>query len=253
MTIWIMLLAALAGYLSGSISFARIIGRIVAPGENIERTALEMKGSGTTFELKAVSATSLAVRKGPKAGCATSILDMLKAAIPALAFRLLFPQDYYHLIAAAAAVIGHNFPIYHRFKGGRGMSAVMGGLFVVDWLAIPVGIAASALIGLAILRDVFFAYAGWVLLIIPWLWFRFGDPAYIIYAVVVNAVYWIAVIPELKEYLEHKRRGDFAGQKLLGGREGQDGGILQSLAHVFIGQSKQQPPSPEQDEPSETG
>jgi len=43
---------------------------------------------------------------------------MAKVAIPTLVFKLLYPQDPYLLIAAAAGMVGHIWPVFNRFKGG---------------------------------------------------------------------------------------------------------------------------------------
>ena len=69
------LLAAVVGYLMGTISPARLIGRRVSPGEDLSRTPFHLD-DGVTLEYSGVSATSVAMRKGPGPGCAGSILDM---------------------------------------------------------------------------------------------------------------------------------------------------------------------------------
>ena len=207
MNIWISLIAALIGYFLGAISFARLLGRKFAPDENLEKTTFAIPGSDQHFELKSVSATSIAMRKGPKEGCLTSILDMLKVTLPTLAFRLIFPHTYYYLIAAAAGVAGHNYPIYYGFKGGRGMSPLFGGLLIIDWLAIPITTAASMIIGLLLLKDVFFSYFGTILLLIPWILYRFTAWPYWLYAVAINVLCWSATLPELTSYIKLKQSG----------------------------------------------
>jgi glycerol-3-phosphate acyltransferase PlsY len=230
MSIWIALLSAALGYLLGSVSFARIFGRDVAAEDDLGRTAFEVAGSDKQFELRSISASSIAFRKGPKMGCATSILDMLKAALPTLAFRLLYPDQPYHLIAAAAAVAGHNYPVYYRFRGGRGMSPMFGGLFVIDWLAIPVTTIGSSLIGILIFRDIFISYMGGPVLLIPWMWFRFRDWQHVLFALVVNVLFWTAAIPELKQYVALKRSGDIRRDKLLEGlQQAHSGSLIRAI------------------------
>ena len=102
---------------------------------------------------------------------------------------------------------GHNFPIYYRFKGGRGMSTLYGGLLVIDWLSIPVTAIGGTLFGGLLLRDMFFAYTSGILFLIPWLWYRFDSPPYLLYGIVVNLLFWIAMIPELRDYIQKKRAG----------------------------------------------
>lgn len=207
MNILIALAAAVSGYLLGSISVARIMARLFMPGEDITRTAFQVPGTDETFEMTSVSATSMSMRKGPRYGCTTGILDMLKVTIPTLVFRLLYPDETaYFLIAAAAGVVGHNFPIYYGFKGGRGITAVWGGLFVIDWLAIPITNVLGMILGLAA-KDVLLAYSGGLLLLIPWFWLRGQSWEFVAYGLFVNIMYWWAMWPDLQKYLSFKRQG----------------------------------------------
>ncbi len=205
MNMLVALLAAVVGYAFGSISFARLFAKGVASETDLAVTEIDIPGSEKKFELKTISATSIMLRRGARYGCFTSIFDMLKATLPVLAFRLLFPEQAYYLIAAVTCVIGHNYPVQHGFKGGRGMSPILGSLLAIDWLAIPVVLLVSNVIGLLILRDILVAYTGFVPLLIPWFFIRSDDPALIIYAVTVNIVFWIAIRPELFLYIAYKR------------------------------------------------
>lgn len=213
MNFLIALIAAGAGYAFGSISFARIVANWVIPGEDINVTEIKSPGNDQIFEMSSVSATSISFRKGPKYGCLTSILDIFKATVPVLFFRLAFPSDAYFLIAAVTSVVGHNFPLQYRFKGGRGISPILGGLIVVDFLAIPVTLILSTTIGLAVFRDVLIAYTGFVPLLIFWFWLRFDEPAYLLYALSINLVFWLAMWPELNQYIRFKRSRDRAQEQ----------------------------------------
>lgn len=199
--------AAISGYLFGSISFTRIIGRFAAPNEDLSKTEFSVPGVDTNVVMTSVSATSLSMRKGPKAGCPASILDMLKVTVPTLGFKWLYPDAPYFLIAATAGVIGHNWPLYHRFIGGRGLSAIFGGLFVIDWLGILIPNTLGMIIGILFFQDVLIAYAAGTVLLIPWLWWRTNDFGHVAYAVAVSAAFLIAMLPELKQYIEAKRSG----------------------------------------------
>lgn len=203
----IALLATVIGYLLGSISFARLIGRLAIPDEDISITELEVPGSDDKLVMSAVSATSISMRAGPKFGCLTSILDMLKVTIPTLAFKLWYPEASYHLFVAAAGVMGHNWPVYYRFKGGRGFSAVFGGMLIIDWIAIPATTLGGMLLGILGFRDILVAYMAGLWLMIPWLWFRTHDWAHLVYALAVNVFFIVAMLPELKQYIPLKRAG----------------------------------------------
>jgi glycerol-3-phosphate acyltransferase PlsY len=200
-------IALISGYLLGSISFARFLGKWFAPGEDLSTTEVVLSESGGAFEMHSVSATSLAFRKGPRAGCLVSILDMLKATIPVLVFKTAFPEMEYFWFTAAGAVIGHNFPIYYRFKGGRGMSPLYGGLFVIDWLAIPVTTVTGMLLGVFILRDMFAAWTLGVPLLIVWMAYKYRAPVPVVYSVLVTIAFLVAIYPELKVHLKNRRDG----------------------------------------------
>ena len=113
------------------------------------------------------------------------------------------------LIGAAAGVAGHNFPVYYRFKGGRGMSSLYGGLLVVDWLAIPVATIIGCCIGFWLVHYAFLSYFGVMLFLVAWFGFRFGDLPHLLYALTVNVFFWLASVPDLKMYLAYKRAGEF--------------------------------------------
>jgi glycerol-3-phosphate acyltransferase PlsY len=202
------LIAAFVGYLLGAISFARLISRFAAPDEDISNTAFEIPGKDIKIDMTAVSATSVMMRTGPKYGCLTSILDMAKVAAPTLFFMLIYPGENYYLITAITGVAGHNFPVYYKFKGGRGVSPIFGSLLVIDWLAIPATVLLSNILGLALFRNVMIAYTGFTILLIPWFWFRFTDWAFVIYAIAVTSLLHLAMIPEIKQYYNLWRAGE---------------------------------------------
>jgi glycerol-3-phosphate acyltransferase PlsY len=219
------------GYLLGSISFARVVGRLVIPAEDLARMDLPIEGSERTFRASSISATTIRVKAGSRYGCLTSVLDMLKATLPALVLRLVFPASPYYLFAAAAAVGGHDFPIYHGFRGGRGISPIYGGLFVIDWLAIPVTTIVGSLVGGLALRHVVLSYFGVTLMLVPWLWWRFGDWPHLVYAAAVNLFFWASSIPEFREYLRHRRQGDYTADPFFIG--GGSRNLWEALGVIF--------------------
>lgn len=204
MTAATFLLAVLGGYLLGSISFARLVGRRVAPDDDLGRTTFELR-DGNRLEYRGVSATSVASRGGPGPGMLVGFLDMAKAAAVVLAFRLLAPGTEADLVAGSAAIAGHNFPAWHRFRGGRGMSPLFGALLVVDWLSVPSITVAGAAFGLVVLADPYLAYASAPIFLIPWMWWRFGAGPELWFALATNALYWLATVPELRVWFAHRR------------------------------------------------
>ncbi len=197
----IVLLAALVGYLMGSISFARIVAGRVKPEADITKYVEPVPNSDLVYEDDAVSATLVNLNVGWQYGCLTSILDMIKAIVPMVAFLLLFPDQPYYLIVAGAALVGHNWPIYYRFKGGRGESVVYGSMLVIDPLGAVVCNVAAVVLGIVI-GQVHLVRWGGMLLLIPWLWWRTNDPFIVAYIVFVNIIFWIAMRGDVRQYYE---------------------------------------------------
>lgn len=119
---------ALCGYLFGSIPFGVVISRLMGLGD------LRQIGSGN------IGATNV-LRTGSKAAAAaTLILDGAKGAIAALIARALAGEDAAQL-AGIMALIGHCFPVWLGFKGGKGVATFLGLLLA---LSFPVGAACCA-------------------------------------------------------------------------------------------------------------
>jgi glycerol-3-phosphate acyltransferase PlsY len=131
---------------------------------------------------------------------------MLKAVVPTLAFKLWQPDAPYYLITATLVIVGHNYPIFHGFKGGRGLATVYGGLLVLDWVGVLVTSIAGMLLGGLLGQVLMMRWAG-LLLMIPWIWFRTHDPAKLAYVLIANALFWYAMLPELKQFFRLRREG----------------------------------------------
>ena len=108
-----LILSILFAYLIGSIPFALVVGRLFF------QTDVRQHGSGN------LGATNTFRVLGKKAGFAVTLLDMLKGGI-ALYIPLLFGSEIHPLICGAAAVFGHVFPIFARFKGGKAVATSAG-------------------------------------------------------------------------------------------------------------------------------
>ena len=203
---WQPIIFAIVGYLAGSISSARIVAGLARSDERLaDGTRLELEGSDKTLTLETVSATSVSVRLGSSFGFLTYVLDMLKIVVPMALVRYYYPDQPYDLIVAAAGVIGHVWPIFHGFKGGRGLSAIYGALLVIDWPGLFVTSVAGMLFGLLVVRSVAVAYMAGPWFIIPWVWFRTHDPYVLIWAIVVNIVFTISSIPELRQWIKIRK------------------------------------------------
>lgn len=193
----IALLALVVGYLAGSVSFARLVARVVNPSADVTLIVTEL-GEGATFTSDSVSATAVRMKVGRRYGILTACLDMAKVAIPVLAFRLLFPGEPYAYLAAAAGLIGHDWPLYHGFKGGRGETAMIGALLVLDPVGLVLMVVLGMLLGFLAGNILVLRWAGLVLMI-PWMFLVTGvvAGAYMTFAVLV---YLFAMRPELLQY-----------------------------------------------------
>lgn len=213
----ILVVACLAGYLIGAISFSRIFVRLFAPAADLTQVTMPVSGVSQPVRMSAISANTAGMILGPKLGGMIGVLDILKAFLPTLAFRLLYPGQPYHLFVALFAVVGHNWPIYYGFKGGRGISPMMGGLLAIDWLGVIVCSIGAMVIALAVLRNYGLMFPLTMLLIIPWLWFTTYDPPHLLYGVAVNALFIIAFIPDLQEVLRalKERRGPVTMREMM--------------------------------------
>ena len=113
------LIAGIASYLMGSIPFGFILTKIF-----LKKDIREI-GSGN------IGATN-ALRTGNKVlGYTTLILDILKAIIPVIYVKI-FYQDFLY-IASLCAFLGHVFPIWLKFKGGKGVATYLGILFAINF------------------------------------------------------------------------------------------------------------------------
>ena len=207
--------SALAGYLIGGISFARLIARRVIPGKDISKVEILVPGTETTFVMDTVSATTMRAQAGTRYGCLTAVLDMIKVALPTLGLWLWKPEMPYHLILAAATVVGHNWPVYYRFKGGRGESPIIGGLLVIDWLGVLVTNGLGWVAGLT-LGSLLVMRWSWLFLMIAWFWVRTADPWHVGYMAAVVLFYFLALVSELKQYVRLKLDHTFPTQEAVG-------------------------------------
>ena len=212
MNLSLLFLSAIVAYLLGSISFARVVTYLWTSGkQHVTDHEIPVDGTDERYKVVSIGANSVSSIFGPKAGMVVSIFDILKVFLPTLFFKLYFPeQPVYFLIAAVAGLIGHIWPIYYRFHGGVGFSAIMGGLLVIDWLAIFVTPIAGLLLGMMVFRNMVVASLSWLWLLIPWLWWRTdGDLAHIIYAVAVNILFILAMLPEYQTAMKYKKEGKY--------------------------------------------
>jgi glycerol-3-phosphate acyltransferase PlsY len=195
------------GYLVGSISFARIVTRFLSPHQDITNYEIPVAGTADRYKVISIGANSVALGHGPKAGMLVSLLDMAKVALPTWVCQQWLPQQPYYLLLALAGMAGHIWPVYHKFHGGSGFSPALGGLLVIDWLSVLVAPIAGLFLGMVVLRNIVVASLGWMWLLIPWLWFRTHDLAHLAYALAINVLFVLAMIPEIKIARKYAQEG----------------------------------------------
>ena len=139
------LYAALLGYGFGSIPFGLILAKLAGKGD------IRQQGSGN------IGATNV-LRTGSKGlAAATLLLDLLKGFVPVFLAKLWFPEDMGW--TALFAVLGHCFPVWLGFKGGKGVATnagvafgmlwPLGAIYAVTWLGLLAITRISSLAGMA--------------------------------------------------------------------------------------------------------
>lgn len=139
------LLSLIIGYLFGSISNGVLIGKIFF---HVDVRTLGSHNAGGTNTGRVL---------GKKFGLLTIILDMLKtmlamwlvlllASIPAINDLLIIDKSYLVYIAGVGASLGHTFPIFFQFKGGKAVACMFGILFATNWLLALIALAGFCLV-----------------------------------------------------------------------------------------------------------
>jgi glycerol-3-phosphate acyltransferase PlsY len=194
------------GYLIGSIPFAVILARLFAPNIDLRNVEITLP-TGAKHKFTTISATTLSRGVSPKLGGLCSVLDMLKAIIPMWAVMMLYPGTYHHLWVSAAIVAGHNWPVFNRFQGGSGFSPILGSALIIDWLSVPVAFLTSLLVH-ALTRSLFVGFIALILVLAPWLGWRFGEWQYAAYALGLTVIYLLSIIPDARQYLARIKAGE---------------------------------------------
>lgn len=173
------LIAAAVGYLLGSIPFGYLLVRIFK-GEDVR-----VSGSGN------IGATNVA-RKSPALGVATLLLDAGKGLAAVLVVRMMFSGPHQPLImttAAFFAVLGHLFPVWLRFRGGKGVATSLGAFILLT----PKSILGMVVLFLIIAVAFRYVSLGSVAVaaafpLLAWALQEYQDPRQLIFIVLVSAL-----------------------------------------------------------------
>ncbi|MBI2868881.1 MAG: glycerol-3-phosphate acyltransferase [Chloroflexi bacterium] len=185
---WLIILLA---YLIGSVPTAYIVGRGTR-GVDIREVGDENMGAANAFR-----------ELGPRAGVTVFFIDLAKGALCLLLARVLGAGLEVALLAGAAAVAGHNWPVFAGFRGGRGLSTAIGALLVA--LPQPVLIlAVPALLALAVKKNV--SLAAGVLFAPLWLvsWITGAPPVLLAYSIAMPLLVGFTHFVRTRKKLPHR-------------------------------------------------
>lgn len=127
--------------------------------------------------------------------------------MPTLIIRLVFPDQPYYLFVGGAAVGGHIWTVYHRFRGGGGISPALGVFLAVDPLGTLSMNILAMIIGFLIVREYLVSMMAGTWLMIPYLWIITGRWEYALFAFLVNAMLVAALIPDVSRYIRARSTG----------------------------------------------
>lgn len=175
------ILFVVLSYLLGAIPFGLVIGRLAGKDVRLE-------GS------KNIGATNVSRVIGKRLGALTLLCDLLKGLLPVFLASSFLPQDeqklFWICVCGIAAVLGHMYPIYLGFKGGKGVATGLGVfLFLSPW-----AILVSLVIFVAAVAFTGFVSAGSLLAsaLIPLWLFLLGKEGTIIFsAIVIALLIWL--------------------------------------------------------------
>lgn len=142
MIYFIIALVAIVSYLIGSVNFSILISKAIS-GKDIRES-----GSGNA------GATNMLRTHGKKMGVLTLLLDVLKGII-AIIIAMIVDKNIgantgiLSYIAGVCVILGHNFPLYFGFKGGKGVATSLGVVLMLDWkVGLIVAVCAIAIMAI---------------------------------------------------------------------------------------------------------
>jgi len=148
-------LCVLIGYGFGCLQFAYILGRLL---KGIDIRKYGSGNSGTTNAIRVL---------GTKIGITTLVLDIIKAVVALVIIALIWGYDQKQLLlwGGIGVVLGHNYPFYMQFKGGKGVAATIG-IFLAADIRLLVLAGVPALILLATTKYMSLASLTYMLLLV---------------------------------------------------------------------------------------
>ena len=188
-------LALICAYLLGSIPSAYIVGRL-RKGFDIRQVGSRNMGAMNVF-----------YNVGALPGLVVLFLDISKGAAAVALAQWLVGSDIVIFIAGAVAVLGHSFPVWLGFRGGKGGAPLIGVfIYLMPW-GIPIGLAVFLiLLLLTHFPTLSYSIALLIFPFIAWLIYHRGD--YVIFSVLMLLIPLIRYIPRIKEM--HAKGGSWS-------------------------------------------
>ena len=184
------ILVMIIGYLIGSIPFGFLAGKV--KGIDIRKV-----GSGN------IGATNIYRNLGPVPALIVFLLDLLKGTLAVYVASIIVGQPAVNVAAGLAAVIGHMYPIYLKFKGGKGSATGLGVLFGITPDLFAIAIIYTAL-AVALTRYVSLTSITGVILIAVLMFVMHKPYEYFVVAVIVAVLVIIRHIPNIKRLISGK-------------------------------------------------
>jgi glycerol-3-phosphate acyltransferase PlsY len=186
-------------YLIGSLPTGLLLARAAGGGD------IRKAGSGN------IGATNVTRLLGKKLGLITLLGDVLKAAIPMLAVYWYFAHtglaisaqevDLAVSLCGGAAFLGHIFPVYLKFKGGKGVATALGVFIILE----PVAVLISLFLFIGIVYVSGFVSVGSLLvsaLMTLWIWLLGGSPNHVFLAFFIAVFIWLKHMDNINRLLE---------------------------------------------------
>lgn len=186
--VWLLPLA----YLIGSFPTAYLSGRMF---KNID---IRTRGSGNVGGMNTYRTAGLLP------GILTIIVDIIKGML-AVMLALSLPVDQLTVLACGILVVlGHNYSLFIKFKGGKGLATTLGVFIIISSVTIAFTIACAVLLSL-ILRDINTAFGSAALSIPVVLAFQYADWSWIVFGLVIAIIIILKHIPDYKAYTKGRR------------------------------------------------
>ncbi len=186
--LWLLPLA----YLIGSFPTAYLSGRIF---KNID---IRSQGSGNVGGINTYRTAGLFP------GILTVLVDILKGMLAVMLALSLPVEQFTVLSCGVVVVLGHNYSLFLKFRGGKGLATTLGVFIMISPVTIAFTIACAVLLSL-ILRDINTAFGSAALSIPVVLAFQYADWNWIIFGLIIAIIIVLKHIPDYRAYAKGRR------------------------------------------------